>query len=87
MRYGEFLLDKEFITTGQLEDALVMQMDNPELKLGEILIAIGALNRDNMISTLKSYIKDTGHQLKEINNWVTQEEADMLIKEMLAESR
>ncbi|MDH4263476.1 MAG: hypothetical protein OEV78_10575 [Spirochaetia bacterium] len=87
MRYGEYLLDKEIISINQLEDALVMQMDNKQLKLGEILLALGFMNRNQLIVSLKSYINETHKEVEEINDWVTQEEADLLIKEILLERK
>lgn len=85
MRFGEYLLEKNIIVVNQLEDALVMQMDNPKLKLGEILLALGFVSRLQLIQTLKTYIQETGKEVEEINDWVTQEEADLLIKEILSE--
>ena len=87
MRFGEYLLNKEIIVVHQLEDALVMQMDNPQLKLGEILLALGFVTRNQLISLLKNYIQETGKHVDEINDWVTQEEADLLIKEILSERK
>ena len=84
-RFGEYLLDKDIIVINQLEDALVMQMDNPSLKLGEILLALGYLNRNQLINTLKVYLRETGKEVDLVNDWVTQEEADRLIQEILAE--
>jgi hypothetical protein len=85
MRFGEYLLENNIININQLEDALMMQMDNSHLKLGEILLALDFMNRNQLISMLKSYINETGKEVEEINDWVTQDEADLLIKEILAE--
>ncbi|MDH4201107.1 MAG: hypothetical protein OEV66_12120 [Spirochaetia bacterium] len=85
MRYGEYLLDKEIIVLSQLEDALVMQMDNPILKLGEVLLSLGYITKPQLTESLKAYIKETGRNVLEISDWVTQEEADILIKELMEE--
>jgi len=85
MRFGEYLLQKNVIDVNQLEDALVMQMDNPKLKLGEVLFAVGVVTKAQLIQSLKAYINETGKEVSEINDWVTQEEADILIKEILEE--
>jgi hypothetical protein len=85
MKYGEYLLSKEIIELNQLEDALTMQVDNPQLKMGEVLLSLGFLNRDQLQQSLKNYIKETGKNYEELNDWVTQEEADQLIAELKSE--
>lgn len=85
MRFGEYLIQKDIIVLSQLEDALVMQMDNPKLKLGEVLVALGFLNKVKLIDNLKTYIKETNKKVEEVNDWVTQEEADKIIKQILEE--
>jgi len=85
MRFGEYLMDKEIIQVNQLEDALVMQMDNPKLKLGEILLSMSYITKSQLIENIKSYMRQTGKTVEDLNDWVTQEEADQLVKEMIAE--
>ena len=44
MRFGELLISRGVITNDQLESALALQKDNPERKIGEILVTLGAID-------------------------------------------
>lgn len=79
------MLTKNVISVNQLEDSLMIQMDNPNLKLGEILVSSEIIDKAILQETLKAYIKETGKKVEDVNDWVTQEEADIIIKELTEE--
>ena len=85
MKFGEYLEQKQAITTEQLKEALAMQVDNPKLKLGEILVSKGQLSAQELLNWIERYIYDTGNIVAEMNRWLSQEEADMLIQKIRQE--
>ena len=44
MKIGDFLIEKGLITADQLAAALAAQQAEPDKKLGELLVAAGALS-------------------------------------------
>lgn len=79
LKFGEYLVDKKIINSTQVEEALSMQKDNPELKMGELLVAQGAITKEDMLDYIHSYMQDTGAAVEEVTEWLSQSEADALI--------
>jgi hypothetical protein len=77
---GEFLVENGIISGKQLKEALDMQKDNPERLIGEILVTQGALTKEELIMALEMYLMVTGVQPKHVDEWLDQEEIDMLIE-------
>ena len=79
-KVGEFLLENEIITEKQLNEALEMQKDNPDRLIGEILVTLGVLSKEELIMALEMYLVVTGVQPKHVDEWLDQEEIDMLME-------
>ena len=75
---GEFLVENSIITAAQLRDALEMQKDNPERLVGEILVTQGAISKEQLIMALEMYLLVTGMQPEHVDEWLDQDEVDML---------
>lgn len=79
MKIGEYLLEKSIITKETLEDALLLQKDNPDRVLGEILVTLGVLTKEDLIMVMEMYMVETGSDLSVADEWLDQEEIDLLM--------
>jgi hypothetical protein len=79
-RVGEFLVENNIITLAQLEDALDLQRYNKERLVGEILVTQGVLTKENLVMALEMYLMMTDLQPEHVNEWLDQEEIDMIIE-------
>jgi hypothetical protein len=77
-KVGEFLVENSIITMEQLNDALEMQKDNPERLVGEILVTQGVLSKEELIMALEMYLMVSGHHPEHVDEWLDQDEIDML---------
>lgn len=82
MRVGEFLVNNGIITGKLLKDALDMQKDNPSRLVGEILVTIGALSKEQLIMALEMYLMETDVNPGHVDEWLDQDEVDMMIEKM-----
>ena len=82
---GSFLLENEIITKKQLSEALELQKDNPQRLLGEILVTLGAVSKEELIMALQMYYIATEQNPKHVDEWLDQEEIDMLLDRMKEE--
>ncbi len=80
VKVGEFLVQNGIITSRQLDDALEMQKDNPTRLVGEILVTQGILTKEDMIMALEMFLLVTERPINHVNEWLDQEEIDMLMK-------
>ncbi|ADN02446.1 hypothetical protein [Spirochaeta thermophila] len=60
MKFGEFLVSKGYVTETQVDVALMIQRERMEkgqehLRVGEILVALYALNHDTLKKALREY--------------------------------
>ncbi len=81
-RVGEFLIEKGIITESQLNEALDLQRDNSERLIGEILVTLGALSREDLVMSLELYLMETDVYPSHVDEWLDQEEIDMIIENM-----
>lgn len=86
MRVGKFLVENGIITNQQLLDALDLQSDNPERLIGEILVTMGAISRDDLVMALEAYLMTTGAEEIHVDEWLDQEEIDMLIDKIKSQN-
>jgi len=82
MRVGEFLVNNSIITRKLLTEALDMQKDNPERLIGEILVTMGALSKEQLIMALEMYLMETDANPGHVDEWLDQDEVDMMIEKM-----
>lgn len=78
MQVGEFLVQNGIITQAQLQDALELQKDNPDRLVGEVLVTQGILSREDLIMALEMYLMVTGREFSHVDEWLDQEEVDMI---------
>lgn len=86
MRVGKFLVENGIITNQQLLDALDLQSDNPDRLIGEILVTMGAISKDDLVMALEAYLMTTGAEEIHVDEWLDQEEIDMLIDKIKSQN-
>jgi len=82
LRVGEFLVEHGIISRSQLDEALSLQKDNQERLIGEILVTQGILTKEDLIMALEMYLMVTDSQPKHVDEWLDQDEVDMLMEKM-----
>jgi hypothetical protein len=82
MKVGEFFVENKIITEEQLHDALEMQIDNPERLIGEILVTLGFLTKEDLIMAIEMYLVATDTQPVHVDEWLDQDEIDILMKKL-----
>lgn len=78
VKFGELLYEDGVITKQQLQDALVMQTDNPNVPIGEILLSQGAITRDHIIAYIEKLIFVTGEIPSVAVEMLDQDEIDRI---------
>jgi len=81
-RVGEFLVEKRIITVPQLNEALDLQKDNKDRLIGEILVTLGSLSKEDLVMALEMYLMETDVSPSHVDEWLDQDEVDMIIKRM-----
>jgi hypothetical protein len=79
LKIGEFLIKNNLVTGKQLEDALALQKDNPGRVVGEILVTQGALSKEDLVMAMEMYLVVTGNPPRHVDEWLDQDEVDMLM--------
>jgi hypothetical protein len=82
MRVGEFLVTNGIITRKLLEDALLLQKDNADRLIGEILVTMGALSKEQLVMALEMYLMETDVNPGHVDEWLDQDEVDMIMERM-----
>ncbi len=78
-RVGEFLVEKKIISQTQLNDALVLQKDNKGRLIGEILVTLGALSKEELVMALEMYLMETDVLPTHVDEWLDQDEVDLIM--------
>lgn len=81
-KIGRFFIENGIINETQLQEALDLQADNKERLLGEILVTLGYLTKDELIMALEMFMMMTESENMGINEWLDQDEIDMIIKKL-----
>ena len=81
-RVGEFLVEKGIISDSQLDEALGLQQDNRDRLIGEILVTMGALSKEELVMALELYLMETDILPTHVDEWLDQEEIDMIIDKL-----
>jgi hypothetical protein len=81
-KVGEFLVENKIITIGQLKEALELQRDNKDRLIGEILVTLGYLTKEDLVMALEMYIVDSDVNPSHVDEWLDQDEVDMIIDRM-----
>lgn len=86
-KVGAFLVENGIITQKDLQDALELQRDNPERLIGEILVTMGVLSKEELIMALEMYMMTTDAMPEHVDEWLDQDEIDLLMEKMQNESK
>ncbi len=81
-RVGEFLVENRIITQSLLNDALELQKDNPGRLIGEILVTLGALSKEQLVMALEMYLMESDVSPAHVDEWLDQDEVDLIMKKM-----
>lgn len=81
-RVGEFLVENKIITQTQLKEALELQKDNQGRLIGEILVTLGYISKEDLVMALEMYIVDSDVNPSHVDEWLDQDEVDMIIERM-----
>jgi hypothetical protein len=82
VKVGEFLKQKGVITEEQLDEALKLQSDNPDRVIGEILVTIGLVSKEELIMLLEMFIMETNADISVVDEWLDQDEIDMIMEKL-----
>lgn len=81
-RIGKFFVENGIINESQLKEALELQVDNKDRLIGEILVTLGFLTKEDLIMALEMYMMMTDSDGPGIDEWLDQEEIDMMMKKL-----
>lgn len=81
-KIGKFFIENGIINEVQLKEALELQADNKERLLGEILVTMGVLSKEDLIMALEMYMMMTDSDDIGIDEWLDQDEIDMVLKKL-----
>ncbi len=81
-KIGKFFIENGIINATQLQEALELQNDNKERLLGEILVTMGVLTKEDLIMALEMYMMMTDSDEIGIDEWLDQDEIDMVMKKL-----
>jgi len=79
MKIGQYFVDKEIISQDQLNEALSLQKDNKGVVIGEVLVTIGAMTKEDLIMAMEMYIMETNAEPSHVDEWLDQDEIDYLL--------
>ncbi len=79
MKIGEYLVKEKYITEDVLQEALSIQKRNVSMFLGEIIVEMNILTKDDLEKHIAAYlIMCKESVLKETSQWLGQDEVDNL---------
>ena len=81
-KIGRFFTENGIINDSQLNEALELQKDNKDRLLGEILVTLGFLSKEDLIMALEMYMMMTDSDNLGIDEWLDQDEIDMMMKKL-----
>jgi hypothetical protein len=81
-KIGRFFTENGIINDYQLNEALELQKDNKDRLLGEILVTLGFLSKEDLIMALEMYMMMTDTDNIGIDEWLDQDEIDMMLKKL-----
>ncbi len=82
IKVGDFFVENKIITQNQLNEALDLQRDNADRLIGEILVTQGILSKDQLVMALEMYLMVTGVQPSHFDEWLDQDEVDMILDKL-----
>ena len=82
MKIGEFLVENGCITPEALDEVLAIQKDNPNRLIGEILVTIGAMSKEEVIMAVEMFLIMTNSSVQHTHEWLDQDEIDLLMNKL-----
>ena len=79
---GEFLVGHNIITREVLDEAMALQRDNPSRLIGEILVTLGVMSKDEVIMAVEMFLVVTNSSLQHTHEWLDQDEIDIILNKM-----
>ncbi|MFH0976694.1 MAG: hypothetical protein V1874_13000 [Spirochaetota bacterium] len=86
-KIGDFLVESGLITKEQRQAALDLQKDNKERLIGEILVTQGVLSKEDLVMALEMYMVTYDVVPNHVDEWLDQDEIDLLIERMKEKKR
>jgi len=83
-KIGEFFIENNIINRAQLNEALELQTFNKGRLFGEILVTMGYISKEKLVMSLEMYMMTTDSDKIGINEWLDQDEIDIIIKKLEA---
>lgn len=80
MKIGEYFVQKGFITREQLDAALQLQKDNPEILLGHVMVTQDLLTKDQLNQAVADFLRELHRDRESLDEWLSQEQVDELIQ-------
>jgi len=81
-RIGEFFIENGIIDPSQLDEALELQKDNPDRRIGEILVTLGVLSKEDLVMAIEMYMMMTDTDNIGIDEWLDQDEVDLVLRKL-----
>jgi len=81
-KIGEFLVEHGVITQETLDEVLALQKDNPNQLIGEILVTIGAMSKENVVMAVEMFLMMTDSSVQHTHEWLDQDEVDILMNKL-----
>ena len=81
-KIGEFFIENGIIDQSQLNEAIELQKDNPDRRIGEILVTLGALSKEDLVMAIEMYMMMTDTDNIGIDEWLDQDEVDLMLKKL-----
>ena len=79
---GNFLVENGLITNEILNEVISIQKDNPKRLIGEILVTLGVMAKEEIIMAVEMFIIATNSSIQHTHEWLDQEEIDLLISKL-----
>ncbi len=84
---GDFLVENGIINQDQMNQALLLQKDNAERLIGEVIVSLGFLSKEDMIMALEMYLMTTDTMPTHVDEWLDQEEIDLIMGKINSEGK
>ena len=84
---GDFLVENGIINQDQMNQALLLQKDNAERLIGEVIVSLGFLSKEDMIMALEMYLMATDTMPTHVDEWLDQEEIDLIIGKISSDGK
>lgn len=86
-RVGEFLVENGIITEDQLRASLELQKDNPQTAIGQVMVTLGFVSKEELIMAMEMYMIATGTTTDVSDEWLDQEEIDSLLDRIKTQNK